>query len=144
MYDTPESPGRSVLELSAMARLDRRVAESIAFMRTYCARPLQMSDVARACGLSVSRFRHVFRAETGITPKKALTQIRVELAIRLLIATDIHMKEIAAKCGLPAISTFVRTVKLLCGTSPGNVRKAAGLEPAMVTHQSLLARDSQS
>jgi transcriptional regulator GlxA family with amidase domain len=112
---------RSLSDVLRITPLDSRIAASLAFMQANLGRTLSMRELGRTCGLSESRFRHLFRLDTGIPPKTALTRLRIQYAEALLTTTDTHTKEIAARVGLP-MSTFMRVFKVHRGTTPAKRR----------------------
>jgi len=125
---------------------DARVWEAIAFMRAHLAEPLTVADIARYVEFSASRFSHVFREETAMTPCEALRDIRLEKGAELLETTDWPVKRIAREVGMggdgldpchsdgddPAPSTFGRLFKEWSGdTTPGAWRRMKRLERAV-------------
>jgi AraC family transcriptional regulator len=62
---------------------DRRVTDAISFMASHLAEIVTLEDVARHAGLSPSRFRHVFAAETGIPFRVYLLWTRLNRALEL-------------------------------------------------------------
>lgn len=55
--------------------MDPRIAWVTAEMDRRMAEPISMSDLAAAINLSASRFRHLFRAETGMSPARYLRML---------------------------------------------------------------------
>ncbi|MEV6825275.1 AraC family transcriptional regulator [Amycolatopsis sp. NPDC051102] len=94
------------------AREDARVRAAVAYLRERLAEPVTLADVAAEVHLSVFHLVRVFRAATGQTPRRFLTELRVEEAKRLLRTTDLALDRIAPRCGFAspgALSTaFVR------------------------------------
>lgn len=116
---SPREPAKA----SPVTRIDPCIVKSIEFMRANLSRPLRVSDISITCGLSESRFCHLFSQLTGVSPKRVITQFRIERARQLLASTDIHVKQIAAMVGLPSVKTFTRTIKSACGCTPGEWRR---------------------
>ena len=81
-------------------------------------------SLARLVSLSLSRFRHLFRKETGITPARYLKTARLRKAGLLLRTTFLTMKEITTQLGLTDTSHFGREFKNLFGMSPTQYRSA--------------------
>lgn len=107
----------------APQREDARVRRVLDFMRENLHRHLTLAEFAREAGLSTFHFLRVFKAVTGRTPHRHLTELRVETARRHLENGSLPVGEIAYLCGFssPAhLSTvFTRTV----GTSPSAYRR---------------------
>ena len=82
--------------------------------------------------MSERSFVRHYRAGTGRTPARAVEQIRVEAAQRLLGETAWPVKRIAARCGFGSEETLRRCFVRVLGVSPqgiasdscGNARRA--------------------
>jgi AraC family transcriptional regulator of arabinose operon len=68
--------------------------------------------------LSASRFRHVFKEETGVSINQYLRERRLERAEFLLRTTFLSIKEVAMESGLSSTSHFVRHFKQKYRVSP--------------------------
>ena len=77
----------------------------------------EVTDVARAVGVSPSHLRRLFAAAGKPSPKFELTRLRIEAAQRCLRA---HWKQeaIAQFLGYSDVSAFARAFKLICGVPP--------------------------
>jgi AraC-like DNA-binding protein len=85
---------------------------------------IELPDMAKAAGLSVSRFAHVFRKHTGIAPVEYLRRRRMEFARSLLLSTPLAIKEIAERSGCADQYVFSKMFKRIMGVPPGLLRKA--------------------
>ena len=92
------------------------------------ARP-SLVPIAREAGLSVSRACHLFKAETGVTIRRRLQDIRMQRARLLLDTTSMTVKEVAALAGYSTSSHFARAFRKAHGTSPSDVsaRRRSGV-----------------
>ncbi len=79
---------------------------------------ITLADVARASHLSVSRLAHLFKEQMGITIIDYLTNVRIERAKQLLLATDQNCTEVCFEIGYNNQSYFTRTFKGLVGMTP--------------------------
>jgi AraC family transcriptional regulator len=75
------------------------VRAGIAVMTERLAEPLTLAAIAAEAHLSVYHFIRVFRAETGETPHRFLTRLRIERARRLLSGSTLSLAQIADQCG---------------------------------------------
>jgi AraC-like DNA-binding protein len=82
-----------------------------------------LSDIAKACGLSVSHFSRAFRRSTGLAPHAWLLHVRVEAAKAMLRARGASLSMIALACGFADQSHFTRVFTRRVGLSPGAWRK---------------------
>jgi two-component system response regulator YesN len=85
-------------------------------------KPINLTEVARACHLSVSRLAHLFKEQMGITVIDYLTSVRIERAKQLLLATVQNCTEICFQVGYFNQSYFTRTFKELVGMTPRQFR----------------------
>jgi transcriptional regulator GlxA family with amidase domain len=109
----------------AVRALDQRILKAIHFMQANLDRPLKLPAIARSAGLSLSRFSHLFRTQTGLTPRQMLRRIRAERARLLLSTTKAQVKQVAGLVGLPSVSEFVRAFRASSGVTPGEFRRTA-------------------
>jgi AraC family transcriptional regulator of arabinose operon len=103
--------------------MDRRIAKTIALMRRDFQRELCIAALARAVNLSPSRFTHLFRAETGLSPKQCLRRMRLERARALLEESFLSVKEVMAAVGIGDPSHFTRDFKRFYGVLPTDLRQ---------------------
>ena len=86
-------------------------------------RLFKVEELAKLCNLSVSRFLHVFKKETGLTFKEYSLKLRVVEAKKLLLNTDMQISEIALDTGFYDQSHFTRYFKSFAGLTPDKFRK---------------------
>lgn len=82
-----------------------------------------ITELADSVNLSVSRLRHLFKAETGMGLKKCLIESRLENARELLEGSSLSVKEIAGRMGYANVSNFVRDFKRRHRRTPTDHRK---------------------
>ena len=108
--------------LSDQARLDPRIREAM----ERCCRSLQeritVESLAETAGLSVSRFAHLFRGQTGTTPQQFVEHQRIERAKQLLELSALSIKEIAGTVGFESQFYFSLRFKRSEGISPTEYR----------------------
>jgi AraC family transcriptional regulator, arabinose operon regulatory protein len=83
---------------------------------------LSISQIAAAVNLSVSRLRHLFRSQLGITPARYVKRVRLEHARELLESSFLRVKEVAAVVGVNDLSHFVRDYKARYLHTPSEAR----------------------
>lgn len=79
--------------------LDERIRRATEILAEEISQPLSVPELARRCGLSLSRFAHLFREEMGISPQQYLEQVRLSRAAQLLRSTGLGIAEIAEASG---------------------------------------------
>jgi AraC-like DNA-binding protein len=89
-------------------------------------RPLDVSAVAAACGLSRTHFSHRFRRATGRSPAAWMAQVRTAEAERRLRETSENVETIAAQCGFGSSTQFGRVFRRHYHMTPALYRASAG------------------
>ena len=89
----------------------------------HAARPLQVADLARLCGLSVARFHSRFLAATGQTPMDYLRTRRLLQGRRLLLESALSVAEVAARVGYASQSVFTAALSREFGVTPRSLRR---------------------
>ena len=90
---------------------------------------LMLQDVARAAGMSESRFSTVFAQENGRTFTEYLTGLRLDRAMELLRTTDRRSSQIALDVGYNDAHYFSYLFKKHTGMTPGEYRSRNQNEP---------------
>ncbi len=100
------------------AGLDSRIRRSLDFICERFAEPINVARIAADCGLSPSRFAHLFRAQTGETPQRYLELQRLNRARQLLEFTQEPVTAIARAVGFENPFYFTLRFKRHGGASP--------------------------
>ncbi len=116
--------GRSVPTLETQA-----LGRAVAFMRAHVSKPIQITDVSAAAGLSATRLYALFRKYYGQSPHAALIQFRADAARRLLTQTNLSIAEIAVRTGHTDQSALTRRLRVTLGVTPAALRRAARSTP---------------
>ncbi len=117
-----QSAGRLGPRPGALSARQERIAKA-ALAADLASEP-SLEDVARACGLSVSRLVRGFRQATGMPPYRWLRRYRVERTKDLLLNSPLALAQIAYECGFADQSHFTRVFTAAVGTTPGAWRRA--------------------
>ena len=88
------------------------------------ANDLPLSDLAQACGLSISQFSKAFRRTIGVPPHRWLMQQRVIRSKSLLREKSLSLADVALASGFADQSHFTRVFTLSIGVSPGAWRRS--------------------
>jgi AraC family transcriptional regulator of arabinose operon len=107
------------------AALDARVRSAMEYLGARLDRPVRLPEVARACGLSVSRLARLFRAQTGTTIQRFLETQRLRLARQRLALTAEPISRIAEGLGFANPFYFTRRFTREVGMSPRAFRNRA-------------------
>ena len=113
---------------SAMLQLNLksdRVQDAIEFARRNLAAPLTVEQLADAACLSPRQFSRVFRAETGLSPAKAVENLRLEAARLMLEQGRLPVEQIAQSAGFGDRERMRRAFLRSFGQTPQSIRNAA-------------------
>lgn len=81
-----------------------------------------MGELAVMEHLSESRYRTVFRKQTGLSPREYRIALRMQHACDLLTSSTLSINEISAACGYSDELYFNRLFKRRIGVPPGEYR----------------------
>lgn len=85
---------------------------------------LTLADLAGAAGVTRAHFARGFKASTGVTPHRHLTNRRLERARQLLAASALPIGDVAHAVGFSSQSHFTATFTRHVGLSPTAYRDA--------------------
>jgi transcriptional regulator GlxA family with amidase domain len=117
-----QSQHSALLELDAKSD---RVQKALLFARRNLNRPLSVETLAEEACLSPRQFSRVFRAETGLSPAKAIENLRLEAARLMLEQGRLPLESIASETGFGDRERMRRTFIRAFGQAPQAVRNAA-------------------
>jgi len=109
------------------AHLDSRIRLALDHISAHFSEPLSIGQIASACGLSASRFAHLFREQIGETPQRYLELKRLHRARQLLEFTQEPVRLIAAQVGFESPFYFTLRFKRHSGVSPREWRQRAAV-----------------
>lgn len=99
------------------------VARARTLLESDLAQPVDLEQVAEACGMSYERLRKVFTAATGQPPARWRLERRVAEARRLLADPHLALADIARRLGFADRFHFGRRFRQVAGVSPGAWRR---------------------
>ncbi len=107
--------------------MDRRIQHTIALLKDDLRLNISPDKLARSVNLSLSRFQHLFKAETGTSPAHYIRALRIAQARALLETSLLNVKQIVNRVGLRDKSHFERAFKQAHGLTPTQYRAAHSL-----------------
>ncbi len=99
-------------------RIDARIEQAAHYLAAHPEEPFRLVRLAARCGLSPSRFSHLFKAELGVTPQCFAENLRMEFARHLLAQTNLSVSEVAAEVGFEDALYFSRRYRRMFGHAP--------------------------
>jgi transcriptional regulator GlxA family with amidase domain len=93
----------------------RRLTPAIQLVTSGYERPIRASELAAACGLSVSQLQREFRRLFGISPTDYILRTRLLVARQMLERSAATVGEVAVACGFYDQSHFTKAFKAHTG-----------------------------
>jgi transcriptional regulator GlxA family with amidase domain len=103
--------------------MDRRIELVISKFKNETATAWDSTKLAELVNLSPSRFRHLFKQETGTTPAQYLKEFRLRKAEKMLRTTFLTVKQVLKQVGLGSNAHFVRDFRKKYGMTPTAYRR---------------------
>jgi len=101
----------------------KAIRKSIQYMRSHIQEKLTVKELAEAAGLSISRFSHLFREETAMSPMSYFRMEKLENAKEMLKDSEYTVYEIATILGFSSESHFIKAFREQTGMTPGEYRR---------------------
>lgn len=98
------------------------VEKTIHMIRQNVTNDIDFRELAALFNISYSQFRKIFKESTDYSPHQYLINERIECAKRLLVNTELPIKEVAQKSGFNSLHYFSRIFKQKTGNSPSSKR----------------------
>jgi transcriptional regulator GlxA family with amidase domain len=113
---------------SALLDLDPksdRIQSALQFARRNLGKALSVEELANAACLSPRQFSRVFRAETGLSPAKAIENVRLEAARLMLEQGRLPIETVAIQAGFGDRERMRRSFTRAFGQSPQAIRNTS-------------------
>lgn len=107
----------------ASSQIDPRIRKAVDFLSAHAAEPFSEERLAQAAALSPSRLRHLFRLQTGNSPRHFQEEQRLRRAMDLLAMSRQTISEIARELGFENPFYFTLRFKKHTGESPRAFRQ---------------------
>jgi transcriptional regulator GlxA family with amidase domain len=119
-----DAPPRAVERMETKKRCEGPLAP-LRFLGRLAATSV-LRVLARQAGMSERSFSRHYAEATGLTPGRAVEQLRVEAARRLLLESRLSAKRISQRCGFGSGETMRRSFMRLLAVSPQDYRARFG------------------
>lgn len=118
----PANQQQLSVSLTRQASEMKTIQELQVWIADHVERNLSVQVLARHVAMSLRNFERVFTRETGYTPARFVTQMRIEAARRELERTDKSLAQIARSCGFVSAELMRRAFVRSVGTTPARYR----------------------
>lgn len=106
-----------------MKKSDKIIFEIQRYIQENCSEQLLISDIADKFYISKFYLTHIFKNQTGMSPRSYLTLTRLTKAYNMLHDSQLKISEIAGRCGFASPSDMARKFKEQYQVSPNEFRK---------------------
>ena len=117
----PAADGDITRERASWRKKLRLVMRTHEFFKAHLSRPIQVTQLCRHVGASVSTLERSFIEVSGVNPKQFLTILRMARARRALLEAgpaEITVAKVASECGFFHFGRFAAHYAALYGESP--------------------------
>lgn len=104
-------------------RSEQRIVKSVLYITEHYMQNHSLDKLAQQAGLSIPHYVALFRKQTGTSPMRHLTRVRLRHACELLDQTALNIAEIARRVGYEDSFYFSRVFNKNTGISPTAYRK---------------------
>ncbi|MBE5977316.1 MAG: AraC family transcriptional regulator [Paenibacillaceae bacterium] len=98
------------------------VEDAAKWMQTNYKYQMGLSQMCRELDVSLPHLTRQFHLQTGLSPIKYLTSLRLEHALSLLLNTSMGLEAIATECGYSNSNYFSKVFRKNMGVSPAQYR----------------------
>lgn len=101
----------------------KKMEEAIDYINKNYRKHIDMAEVSNYVSMNYTMFSSVFCKYTGMNFSQYLRKVRIGKAEKLLLNTDMKIKDICQETGFDDVSRFVRMFKEITGKTPTVYRK---------------------
>ena len=106
--------------------MDQRISRTIQFIETNYSLAVSLQELTKRAHLSRSRFRTLFKTETGLSPMRYVKEFRIRKAGQLLDGSEpLGIKQVMTDVGFMDKSQFTKSFKQVFGVPPSEYRQRA-------------------
>lgn len=110
----------------SVSPLDRQaIARVVTHIREHADRSIRQEELLTLASMGATKFKHLFKAMTGMTATEYVTEVRMDRARNLLLDAGLGVEEVARRCGYEAPTSFATVFRKRTGLSPRAWRQRA-------------------
>ncbi len=110
----------------------RLIKSVIAYINEHYREDIHLDSIARQFWVSPSYLSRQFKSKVGVNITRFITERRVQVAQKLLIASDLNITEIALQLGFKNANYFNTVFRKTQGVSPREYRKRKQISGALL------------
>ena len=100
-----------------------RLHKSIRFLHENFSENIKTTDLAKMENMSMTTYNLHFKKYVGTPPTKYIIQLRMQLAVDLLLNSELSIQEISSRCGYSDYNFFTKVFRKEFGLPPTKYRK---------------------
>ena len=85
---------------------DTAVRKAVTIMQQHLEDDIELEQVARDVGVTLRQLQRLFDSHLSTSPKRCLTQLRLDRARHLLMQTEMSVAEVSMASGFSSLSHF--------------------------------------
>ena len=116
---TDEQP---LVSLGRVGKREPRLEKAVRLMEKTVEQPLPVAAIAKRIEVSSNTLEAIFKKHIGMTPGKFYLNLRLKLANRFVLDSNLSLQEIAVRSGFNSLSAFSRAYRQTFGKSARDVR----------------------
>ena len=105
------------------------IVRVLAWMENHLAEDVGIIEACAACGCSPAHLRRLFHTVRGISPRQALSDLRLQRADQYLVDPSLSLAEVARLCGYADAASLCRTYRAQRGTTPRRMPRVGNPTP---------------
>lgn len=102
---------------------DNPLHKAIGFVNENFLTVKKLSSLAEVSGVTVNYLCSLFKSKTGISPNRYIKRLKIRQAEKLLLFSDLQVKEIAEDIGYMSFSHFMSDFKEVLSSTPNSYKK---------------------
>ncbi len=124
IYDEAHSgfDEQPLVSLGKLAQREPRIGQAVRLMEKWIELPLPVAAIARRVGVSTNTLEALFKKHVAMTPGRFYLNLRLKSANRLVLDSNLSMREIAVRSGFNSLSAFSRAYRQGFGRPAKEVR----------------------
>jgi LacI family transcriptional regulator len=116
---------------NVLAITDPKVAQALTFIQDHACDSIKVPQVAAAVAISRSGLEKRFASVLGYTIGTAIRRAQLERTRRLVLETDLALKQIAAETGFRSVQHMTTLYTRTLGVTPARHRRQSAPEPQL-------------